>query len=60
MKIALSIFPTENLIQPVLLGREAEARGFELAFAVANTPIPASWKTSNPMGGELLSIPFTS
>ena len=66
MDIGLSIFPTDYSIHPVVLAREAEARGFESLFVVEHTHIPASRRTPYPLADELPSIyweayePFTA
>ena len=45
--------PTHYTIQPVELGRWAEANGFESLWFGEHSHIPTSRKTPFPMGGEL-------
>lgn len=50
MRIGLVIFPTDRGIQPVELGREAEARGFDALWFPEHSHIPVSRRT--PWGGR--------
>jgi len=50
MRIGLLIFPTDKGIQPVELGREAEARGFDSLWFPEHSHIPVSRRT--PWGGR--------
>lgn len=50
MRIGLVIFPTDTGIQPVELGREAEARGFDSLWFPEHSHIPVSRRT--PWGGR--------
>ncbi|MEI7547789.1 MAG: LLM class F420-dependent oxidoreductase [Actinomycetota bacterium] len=50
MRIGLIIFPTDKGIQPVELGREAEARGFDSVWFPEHSHIPVSRRT--PWGGR--------
>jgi probable F420-dependent oxidoreductase len=50
MDIGVMIFPTDTTIQPVELGREAEARGFESLWFPEHSHIPTSRAT--PWGGR--------
>ncbi len=50
MDIGLLIFPTDKGIQPVELGREAEARGFRSIWFPEHSHIPVSRRT--PWGGR--------
>jgi probable F420-dependent oxidoreductase len=50
MRIGLAIFPTDKGIQPIELGREAEARGFDSLWFPEHSHIPASRRT--PWGGR--------
>lgn len=50
MRIGLLIFPTDKGIQPVELGREAEARGFDTVWFPEHSHIPVSRRT--PWGGR--------
>jgi probable F420-dependent oxidoreductase len=50
MRIGLVIFPTDKGIQPVELGREAEARGFDSLWFPEHSHIPVSRRT--PWGGR--------
>jgi probable F420-dependent oxidoreductase len=49
----LIAIPTHYTIQPVELGRWAEANGFESLWFGEHSHIPTSRKTPFPMGGEL-------
>jgi probable F420-dependent oxidoreductase len=49
----ISYFPTDEAIEPVVLGQMAEARGFESVFVTEHTHIPASRDTPYPAGGDL-------
>jgi probable F420-dependent oxidoreductase len=49
----VSYFPTDEVIEPALLARMAEERGFESVFVTDHTHIPASRETPYPAGGEL-------
>jgi probable F420-dependent oxidoreductase len=49
----VSYFPTDDAIEPVVLGRMAEERGFESVLVTEHTHIPASRNTPYPAGGEL-------
>jgi probable F420-dependent oxidoreductase len=51
--IGLYMFPTDESIGPVELGRAAEERGFESLLFPEHTHIPASRATPYPAGGEL-------
>ena len=50
MRIGLVIFPTDKGIQPIELGREAEARGFDSLWFPEHSHIPTSRRT--PWGGR--------
>lgn len=50
MRLGLVIFPTDRGIQPVELGREAEARGFDALWFPEHSHIPVSRRT--PWGGR--------
>ena len=50
MRIGLLIFPTDKGIQPVELGKEAEARGFDSLWFPEHSHIPVSRRT--PWGGR--------
>ncbi len=50
MELGLLIFPTDITIDPVTLGREAEARGFESLWFPEHSHIPVSRTT--PWGGR--------
>jgi probable F420-dependent oxidoreductase len=45
MRVGLLIFPTDKGIQPVELGREAEARGFDSLWFPEHSHIPVSRRT---------------
>jgi probable F420-dependent oxidoreductase len=49
----ISYFPTDEVIEPAVLARMAEERGFESVFVTEHTHIPASRHTEYPAGGEL-------
>lgn len=53
MDFGVSYFPTDDAIEPALLARMAEERGFESVFVTEHTHIPASRETPYPAGGEL-------
>jgi probable F420-dependent oxidoreductase len=53
MHIGLTMFPTEYAIEPHVLAKEAEARGFESIWFPEHTHIPASRRTPYPAGGDL-------
>lgn len=50
MRLGLVTFPTEHGLQPVELGREAEARGFDSLWFPEHSHIPASRRS--PWGGR--------
>lgn len=50
MRIGVVIFPTDQGIQPIELGREAEARGFDSLWFPEHSHIPTSRRT--PWGGR--------
>ena len=49
MRIGLIIFPTDKGIQPIELGKEAEARGFDSLWFPEHSHIPTS--RISPWGG---------
>jgi probable F420-dependent oxidoreductase len=49
----VSYFPTDEAVEPAVLGQMAEERGFESIFVTEHTHIPASRDTAYPAGGEL-------
>ena len=53
MDVGLTMFPTDEAIDPMSLGRAAEAAGFESLFFPEHTHIPASRESPWPGGGEL-------
>jgi probable F420-dependent oxidoreductase len=53
VRFGLAIFPTWYTIDPPLLGRLAEERGFESLFLPEHTHIPVSRRSPYPGGGEL-------
>jgi probable F420-dependent oxidoreductase len=53
MHIGLTMFPTEYAIEPHVLAKEAEARGFESIWFPEHTHIPTSRRTPYPAGGDL-------
>ena len=50
MRVGLIVFPTDKGIQPIELGREAEARGFDALWFPEHSHIPTSRRT--PWGGR--------
>ncbi|MEU1485993.1 LLM class F420-dependent oxidoreductase [Streptomyces sp. NPDC005752] len=53
MRIATTIFLTDETITPVRLARELEQRGFAGLYLPEHTHIPVSRETPYPPGGEL-------
>ena len=53
MQFGVTMFPTDYAIDPVRLGREVEARGFDSLFFPEHTHIPTSRSSPFPSGGEL-------
>ncbi|WP_405663726.1 LLM class F420-dependent oxidoreductase [Streptomyces sp. NBC_01166] len=53
MRIATTIFLTDETITPVRLARELEQRGFAGLYLPEHTHIPVSRETPYPAGGEL-------
>lgn len=53
MRIAVTIFLTDETIAPVQLARELEARGFAGLYLPEHTHIPAERTTPYPAGGDL-------
>ncbi|WP_434590964.1 LLM class F420-dependent oxidoreductase [Streptomyces sp. A5-4] len=53
MRIATTIFLTDETITPVRLARELEQRGFDGLYLPEHTHIPVSRDTPYPAGGEL-------
>ncbi len=53
MKYGVVMFPTDYSIDPVSLGKEVEARGFDSLFFPEHTHIPASRRTPWPGGADL-------
>jgi probable F420-dependent oxidoreductase len=53
MDFGVSYFPTDESVEPAVLARMAEERGFESVFVTEHTHIPASRETDYPAGGEL-------
>jgi len=54
MRIAVTIFLTDETIAPVRLARELEQRGFAGLYLPEHTHIPVERVTPYPAGGELL------
>src|SRR6266545_63630 len=52
MKLGLSIFLTDQVIDPVRLAREAEARGFHSLYFPEHTHIPVARTTPHPSQGR--------
>lgn len=55
MKIGLTMFATDLAMDPVLLAREAEARGFHSLYLPEHTHIPTSRRTPPPTGDAVLA-----
>ncbi|MHC0433224.1 TIGR03619 family F420-dependent LLM class oxidoreductase [Streptomyces sp. O3] len=53
MRIATTIFLTDETITPVRLARELERRGFAGLYLPEHTHIPVSRQSPAPMGGDL-------
>src|SRR5205814_5714730 len=53
MRIAATLFLTDETIRPVRLARELEQRGFAGLYLPEHTHIPASRETPAPMGDPL-------
>lgn len=53
MRIAVTIFLTDETIAPVRLARELEQRGFAGLYLPEHTHIPVERVTPYPAGGEL-------
>jgi probable F420-dependent oxidoreductase len=53
MKYGVVMFPTDYSIDPVSLGKQVEARGFDSLFFPEHTHIPASRRTPWPGGAPL-------
>ncbi|MEU6089003.1 LLM class F420-dependent oxidoreductase [Streptomyces sp. NPDC047085] len=53
MRIAVTIFLTDETITPTRLARELEQRGFAGLYVPEHTHIPVERTTPYPMGGEL-------
>ncbi|WP_369223353.1 LLM class F420-dependent oxidoreductase [Streptomyces sp. R39] len=53
MRIAVTIFLTDETITPVRLARELEARGFAGLYLPEHTHIPVERTTPYPVGGDL-------
>lgn len=53
MDLGLFMFPTDESIGPVALGRAAEAMGFESLLFPEHTHIPAERRSPYPGGGDL-------
>ncbi|MFJ4683952.1 TIGR03619 family F420-dependent LLM class oxidoreductase [Streptomyces sp. NPDC088789] len=53
MRIAVTLFLTDETITPVRLARALEARGFAGLYLPEHTHIPVERTTPNPGGGEL-------
>lgn len=52
MKLGLVIFLTDEVINPVRLAKEAEARGFHSVYFPEHTHIPVARKTPHPLEGR--------
>jgi probable F420-dependent oxidoreductase len=53
VNFGVAYFPTDESIEPAVLARMAEERGFESVFVTEHTHIPAERGTAYPAGGEL-------
>ncbi|MFB6809123.1 LLM class F420-dependent oxidoreductase [Streptomyces sp. NPDC056387] len=56
MRIATTIFLTDQTVSPVRLARALEERGFAGLYLPEHTHIPVSRDTSAPMGGDLPEV----
>jgi probable F420-dependent oxidoreductase len=54
MRIGLTIFATDRVMDPTSLAREAEARGFHSLYVPEHTHIPTSRRTPPPTGETVL------
>jgi probable F420-dependent oxidoreductase len=55
VRVGITIFGTDQTIDPATLGREAEARGFASLYLPEHTHIPASRVTPAPSGDDVLA-----
>ncbi|MEM7412736.1 MAG: LLM class F420-dependent oxidoreductase [Myxococcota bacterium] len=55
MKFGITMFATDQAMNPVELAREAEQRGFTSLFLPEHTHIPTSRRTPPPTGDEVLA-----
>src|ERR1700712_286033 len=53
MDFGIAMFPTHDAIDPAILAREVENRGFESLLFPEHTHIPTSRRSPYPGGGEL-------
>jgi probable F420-dependent oxidoreductase len=53
MQVGLSMFVTDETIDPIELGRAAEEAGLDALFVTEHTHIPAGRQTERPGGGDL-------
>ena len=53
MHVGLTLFPTDETLDPALFARMAEERGFESVLFPEHTHIPAARESPYPSGGEL-------
>jgi probable F420-dependent oxidoreductase len=53
MQVGLSMFVTDETIDPIELGRAAEEAGLDALFVTEHTHIPADRQTERPGGGDL-------
>ena len=58
MKLGLTIFLTDQVIDPVTLAKEAEARGFGSLYFPEHTHIPVARKTPHPAEGRDFSASY--
>ena len=55
MQIGLTMFATDQTMDPVALAVEAEARGFHSLYLPEHTHIPVTRRTPPPTGGDTLA-----
>jgi alkanesulfonate monooxygenase SsuD/methylene tetrahydromethanopterin reductase-like flavin-dependent oxidoreductase (luciferase family) len=53
MRYGIAVFPADYAVEPAVVARMVEERGFESLFFPEHTHIPASRETPYPAGGEL-------
>lgn len=59
MRVGLTIFGTDQTIDPATLAMEAEARGFASLYLPEHTHIPTSRRTPAPSGDDVLADEYS-